>query len=84
MKRRWALPIPMHLAVDDNSAEASELRLHLYQHAFSVRRGQGFRLAKGTGSKRKKPRNGWGKTFNRPEALFLNQKYGERHDQPAV
>ncbi len=80
MARRWAFPIPLHLATDDHSAEAAELRLHLYQYAFGVRRGAGFRLAKGTGSKRKRPRKGWGREFSRVEALFLAQKYGERHE----
>lgn len=80
-KKRWALPVPMHLSQDDHSAEAAELRLHLYQSAFHRSGGRGFRFANGTGSKRRHPRMGWGKQFNRVEALFLAQKYGERHAQ---
>lgn len=77
-KRRWAFPVPLHLSPDDHSAEAAELRLHLYQSAFHRSGGRGFMLAQGTGSKRKHPRRGWGVPFSRVGALFLTQKYGER------
>lgn len=78
MKRRWAFPVPLHLSQEDHSADAAELRLHLYQYAFAAVKGQGFRLPRGTNSKRKHPRMGHGPLFSRPAALFLNAKYGER------
>lgn len=79
MARRWALPVPLHLQ-NDFSAEADELRLHLYQHNFHATQGRGFHLAKGTGSKRKHPRNGWGRTFHRAESLAINARYGARQE----
>lgn len=80
MKRGWGMLVPLHLDADDYSAEACELRLHLYQSAFARRQGRGFRLARGTGSKRKNPRMGHGPLFSRPASLFIQAKYGERSD----
>lgn len=80
MARRWALEVPLHLKEDDGSAEAAELRLHVYQHNFHRSGGRGFRAPRGTGSKRKHPRMGWGPLFSRAGSLFLQAKYGARAD----
>lgn len=78
MSRRWALEVPLHLKADDYSAEACELRLHLYQYTFHRTGGRGFRPPRGTGSKRKNPRMGWGPLFSRPGSLFITARHGER------
>lgn len=78
MARRWALEVPLHLAADDNSKDACELRLHLYQYNFHRTGGKGFRHPKGTGSKRKNPRRGWGvydAATGRPNTLLMMARY---------
>ena len=79
-KRRWAFPVPLHLSNDDYSAEACELRLHLYQSAFHRTQGRGFRLGKTTGSKRKNPRRGWASEATRIATIAVIAMHGERNE----
>ena len=81
---KWALEVPMHMNPDDHSPEADEIRLHLFQQFFQRARGRGFRLPKGTGSKRKHPRRGWGPQFNRMDAIAINVKHGERTSETTI
>lgn len=84
MKRAWMPLVPLNIKPDDMSADACEMRLTLYQGAFALMRGRGFRLAPGTASpKRKKPRRGWAPVVSRIETLYIHARYGERHE-PAV
>jgi len=78
MKRGWGMLVPLGLAQDDYPAEACELRVHLYQSAFTRAKGKGFRLARTTGSKRKNPRRGWGPEATRIATLAVWARYGER------
>lgn len=80
MARRWALEVPLHLAQDDYSKDACDLRYHLYASAFSRTGGKGFMVPKGTGSKRKNPRRGWGVQPSRAYTMLVMS----RHAQPTV
>lgn len=80
MKRRWALEVPLHLAPDDYSKDAADLRFHLFSWAFHYTGGKGFRHPKGTGSKRKHPRRGWGKydgALARPYTLQVMARHAQ-------
>ena len=78
MKRGWAMLIPLGLAQDDYSAEACELRVHLYQSAFTRAKGKGFRLGRTTRSKRKNPRRGWATEATRIATMVVIAQHGER------
>jgi len=80
-KKRWSVPVPLHLKADDYSPDACEMRAHLYQHAFHATGGRGFMLPRGTGSKRKRPRRGWPIQATRVMGLLVTARYGERHVQ---
>jgi hypothetical protein len=77
---KWALPIPMHLDPNDRSAEADEIRFHLYQQFFQRTGGKGFRTTPGQSPKRKKPRRGRIYGFNRMSSIAINAKYGDREN----
>jgi hypothetical protein len=80
MARRWALDVPLHLAQDDYSKDACDLRFTLYTSAFHRTGGKGFRHPKGTGSKRKRPRKGWG-TYDAALARPYTLQMMARHAQ---
>jgi hypothetical protein len=75
---KWALEVPMHMNPDDHSAEADEIRFHLYQQFFQRTGGKGFRMLPGSSSKRKHPRRGRPPGFNRMVAIRINALHGER------
>jgi len=81
---KWVPDLPMHIPHDDYSAEACEMRLHLYQAMFARSRGRGFRLAPGTSPKRWNPRRGHKPSVTRINTLYLIARYGERHAKSAV
>lgn len=76
MARRYAIDVPLHLAQDDYSKDACDLRYHLYASAFSRTGGAGFMLPRGTGSKRKRPRRGWAPQASRAFTLLVQARYG--------
>lgn len=75
---KWVPDLPMHIPQDDMSAEACEMRLHLYQAMFSRSRGRGFRVTPGTSPKRKRPRRGRGPVVTRIDTLYLIARHGAR------
>ena len=81
---KWIPDLPLHLAPDDYSPDACELRLHLYQAMFTRSHGKGFRVASGTSPKRKHPRRGHRAPVTRIDTLYLIARHGERNVQPPV
>ena len=80
MSKRYAIDVPLHLAQDDYSKDACELRYHVYASAFHRAGGKGFMLPNGSGSKRKNPRRGWGIQSSRAYTILMMA----RHAQPSV
>ena len=70
MKKKWALPVPLHLAAHDYSPDACELRLHLYQSTFERVGGKGFRVAQ---TKRLRSRVRY---MTRVDRLWYSQQFG--------
>lgn len=76
---KWLPDLPLHLKQDDMSADAGELRFHLYQAMVMRTGGRGFRTMPGTSPKRKHPRRGRRPGFNRMESILIHVRYGERN-----